>query len=391
MSKLFPPNFLWGAATSAYQVEGDNKNCDWCLWEKEKGLKQSGKACDHYRSFAEDFALAKSLNHNAHRLSIEWSRIEPAEGAWNEMEIEHYIQVLKTLKAMNMQVMLTLHHFTLPLWFFQKGGFLKRKNIFYFQRFTELAAKKFSDYVDFWITINEPNVYASHGYLLGDWPPGAKSFLKYQKIIRNLALSHKAAYRKIHSLLPEAKVGIAKNYIDFEAGPGVADKIACYGARYFWNGVFYKKTKNCHDFLGINYYFHDRVYASLRPPFYIVKNQNKQVSDIGAEIYPEGLYRILIALGKYKLPIYITENGLADREDKFRAEFITQHIAAVEHAIAQGIDIRGYLHWSLLDNFEWAHGFSPRFGLIEIDYATQKRTVRNSAKVYASLIKKLRI
>ncbi|MDP2918439.1 MAG: glycoside hydrolase family 1 protein [bacterium] len=382
----FPPNFLWGSATSAYQTEGDNKNCDWWQWEKEKGLEQSGKACDHYHLFREDFALAKSLNQNSHRLSLEWSRIEPEEGEWNEAEIEHYIQVLKTLKAEGMQVMLSLHHFTLPVWFSKKGGFSKRKNIFYFQRFAELAAKKFSDYVDFWITINEPNVYASHGYLLGNWPPGEKSFWQYQKVIHNLALSHKAAYRKIHKLLPEAKVGIAKNYIDFEAGKSWADKISCRLAHYFWNRAFYQKTKSHHDFLGINYYFHNRIYASLRPPFYTVKNENKKISDIGAEIYPEGLCHILLELKKYKLPIYITENGLADREDKLRGEFITQHIAAIERAIAQDVDVRGYFYWSLLDNFEWAHGFAPCFGLVEVDYATQKRIIRPSARIYADKI-----
>ena len=382
----FPPNFLWGSATSSHQVEGNNDKNDWWLWEKEKGLEQSGKACDHYHRFAEDFALAKSLNQNSHRLSLEWSRIEPEKGEWNEAEIEHYIQVLKTLKAEGMQVMLSLHHFTSPVWFAKKGGFLKRKNIFYFQRFAELAAKKFSDYVDFWITINEPNVYASHGYLSGNWPPGKKSFWQYQKLIRNLAASHKAAYRKIHKLLPEARVGIAKNYIDFEAGESWADKIACRLARCFWNNVFYQKTKGCHDFLGINYYFHNRIYASPRPPFYVVKNENKKTSDLGTEIYPEGLYHILLELKKYKLPIYITENGLADREDKLRGEFITQHIAVIERSIAQDIDVRGYFHWSLLDNFEWAHGFAPRFGLVEVDYATEKRIIRPSARIYADKI-----
>lgn len=390
-TKTFPQDFLWGAATSAYQVEGNNYNSDWWEWEQKRGLESSGLACNHYNLFQEDFEQAKGLNHNAHRLSLEWSRLEPQEGNFNTKEINHYLQVFKALKEKGFKVMLTLHHFTLPLWLAKKGGFLHPKSVFYFTRFTELAVKKFSDYVDFWITINEPNVFASHGYLAGDWPPGKKNFWQYKKVINRLAECHKQAYKKIHALLPEAQVGIAKNYIYFDAASSPLDKLACKIAKKFWNNVFYKKTKGCHDFLGINYYFHYKIQAQLAPPFYKMKDaisdtRNNAISDLGWEIYPEGLYHILWELKKFNLPIYITENGLADQKDKHRAQFITKHIEMIQKAIAQNIDVRGYLHWSLIDNFEWARGFSPRFGLIEIDYRTQKRTARPSARVYANII-----
>lgn len=383
----FPPDFLWGSATSAHQVEGGNYNNDWWEWEQKRKLESSGQACNHYNLFQEDFDLAKNLGHNAHRLSIEWSRLEPKEGEFSTKEIHRYREVFKALKERGMKIMLTLHHFTIPLWFSQKKGFLNPKSPDYFIRFVELVVKKYSDYVDFWITINEPNIYASHGYLRGDWPPGEKSYWQYKKVIKNLARAHRLAYQKLHSLLPEAQVGIAQNYIYFEPYKGILNKIVYRMAKKFWNNDFYKRTRGSHDFLGINYYFHNRIRAKLKPPFYEVKNENRKVSDLGWEIYPEGLYQILWELKKYNLPIYITENGLADREDKLRSRFITDHIEAIRCALDQDILVRGYLHWSLLDNFEWAHGFAPRFGLVEVDYQTQERTIRASARVYADLIK----
>jgi len=391
----FPSSFLWGAATSAHQVEGNNFDNDWWEWEQKRGLESSGLACNHYNLFAEDFSLAKSLQHNAHRLSIEWSRLEPKEGEFNEEEINHYLQVFKTLKENDLKIMLTLHHFTLPLWLAKKGGFLNNKITFYFIRFIELVVKKFSDYIDFWITINEPNVFASHGYLVGDWPPGKKSFWQYKKVIRRLAHCHQQAYKKIHTLLSEAQVGIAQNYIYFDADKSPFNKIACRMAKKFWNGDFYQRTRGYHDFLGINYYFYYKIQAQIKPPFYKIQKdisapQNKMISDLGWEINPEGLYKILLELKKFNLPIYITENGLADQKDRYRARSITQHIEMIKRAIAQDIDIYGYFHWSLIDNFEWLHGFKPRFGLIAIDYPTQERVIRSSARVYANIITNLK-
>jgi len=392
MPKDFPQNFLWGAATSAHQVEGNNRNNDWWEWEQaHKNLESSGEACDHYTLFREDFDLAKSLGHNAHRLSLEWSRIEPEEGKFSEREINHYITVLKALREQNFQVALTLHHFTLPLWFSQKGGFLNHKSRYYFTRFVETVVKKFSDYVDLWITINEPNVYAGFGYLQGKWPPGEKNFHKFKRALKNLVKSHKKAYAKIHALLPEARVGIAKNFVYFEPAKSFFDKIACRLADKFWNHLFYKKTKGYHDFLGVNYYYRDFIRTKLHRPFYQTENESQNISDLGWEIYPEGLYQILLKLKKYNLPIYVTENGIADKQDSLRPQFITQHIEAISRALAQNVPVHGYFHWSLLDNFEWAHGFTPRFGLVDIDYKTQKRTPRESAYRYKKIIEKFLI
>ncbi len=385
----FPTGFLWGAATSAYQVEGNNYNNDWWAWEQSHPqMESSGRACNHYNLFLEDFDLAKELGHNAHRLSIEWSRIQSQEGTFSEQETNHYLKVLRALKERNFQVMLTLHHFTLPQWLSRKGGFLKRNAPKLFALFVEYAVKKFSDYVDFWITINEPNIYASNSYLQGKWPPGSKNLRQYLRVLNQLAKCHRLAYQKIHALLPEAKVGIAQNYVFFEPDRPLLDKFACHFARKFWNQSFYQKTMGLHDFLGINYYFHHRLRSSFKPPFFKVKNRSQKISDLSWEIYPDGLYHILLELQKMNLPIYITENGLADQEDKLRPQFIMDHLEAIRRACAEGVDVRGYFHWSLLDNFEWAHGFGPRFGLVAVDYKTLKRTPRPSAYFYRDLIRK---
>lgn len=389
MLNEFPQNFLWGAATSAHQVEGGNYNNDWWVWEQSHPqLESSGRACNHYNLFLEDFDLAKKLGHNAHRLSLEWSRIQPREGIFSDQETNHYLKVLRALKEHNFQVMLTLHHFTLPQWFACQGGFLKRNAPKLFGTFIEYVVKKFSDYVDFWITINEPNIYASNGFLQGKWPPGKKNLRQYLRVLNILAKTHRLAYQKIHALLPEAKVGIAQNYVFFEPDRPLLDKLTCYLAQKFWNQSFYQKTNGWHDFLGINYYFHNRLRLGIKPPFWQVRNCNQKVSDLDWEIYPNGLYAILLELQKMNLPIYITENGLADKEDKLRPQFIIDHLEAIQRACSDGVDVRGYFHWSLLDNFEWAHGFGPRFGLVAVDYQTQQRIPRPSAYLYNDWIKK---
>ncbi|MEK7643212.1 MAG: glycoside hydrolase family 1 protein [Patescibacteria group bacterium] len=400
--------FFWGASTSAHQVEGGNKN-DWTEWEEKTAhemperakhrqwfksmpniytfLKNhhnyvSGGACDHYHHYEEDFNLAKSLGHNAHRFSIEWSRIEPRKGEFNEQEIEHYRNVIKALQERGLEPFVTLYHWTVPLWFRDEGGWLNRRSPKYFERYVQKLTESYKDLgIKFWITINEPEVYAGHSYLKGEWPPEIRSYRKYFKVMRRLAHTHVLAYRAIKSINPNAEVGIAKNNIYFEAhGINPWNKFLKWCADYFWNYQFLNRIKGEQDFIGLNYYFHNRINWSFG------KNENKKVSDMGWEIYPEGLYHVLCGIWRYKKPIYITENGVADEEDKFREEFIREHVMAMRRAMSEGIDVRGYFYWSLLDNFEWDKGFAPRFGLVEIDYVTQDRRVRSSAEAYKNII-----
>ena len=394
MSEIkFPKNFYWGASTSSHQVEGGNVN-DWSEWEKGSAedlarqankhfdLSQqkkfpemfqsrnyiSGRTCDHYHKFKEDFDIAKKLNHNAHRFSIEWSRIEPREGFIDQKEIEHYRQVLIALKERGIEPFVTLYHWTLPNWLARKGGWLNPKAPYYFDRYVKIISENLFDYVNFWITLNEPNVYASNSYLKGNWTPQKKSIFKYFNVLNNLTKAHKLAYRALKLIDLKCEVGIAKNNIYFENIPFID---------YFWNKYFLNRIKKEQDFIGLNYYFHQNLFG----------NKNESVSDLGWEIYPEGIYHTLRNLKEYKLPIYITENGLADANDEKRTKFIKDHLFWIYKAIKQGVDVRGYLYWSLLDNFEWDKGFWPRFGLVEVDFKTFERKIRPSAYEYAKICK----
>ena len=374
----FPENFLWGSATSAYQIEGGIKNCDWAKF------KDAGMACDHYSRYEEDFDLIKKLNQNSFRLSIEWSRIEPEEGKFDEKEIEHYKKVLSALRKRKIASFVTLYHWTLPLWFQRKGGWLDPQSSERFGRYVQKIVENLKKEVDFWLTINEPIIYAVNSYYKKKHPPREKSFFKTIKVIKNLVKSHKKAYEIIHRLDKGVKVSIAKNNIFFEPynRKSFLDKFGASLAGYFWNDYFLNRIKKYLDFIGLNQYFHARI----KFPFSI-KNENKITSDLGWEVYPESIYRVLKELRKYDLPIYITENGLADARDKHRKNFIKDYLYWVYMAIEEGVDVRGYLHWSLIDNFEWEKGFKPRFGLIKIDYQTLERKPRFSAFYYAQICK----
>jgi len=390
MKLEFPKNFFWGAATSAHQVEGGNHN-DWTEWEKETNHPISGRACNHYVRFHEDFDIAKSLNQNAHRFSIEWSRIEPEEGKWDEKEIEHYRDVIRALRERGIEPFVTLWHWTLPIWVAKQGGWENKKTIDDFTRYVDKIIRSLKS-VAYWITLNEPEIYTFNSYLRGKWPPTSpaggpqkKSFFKFLKVYRNLIDAHKQVFDSIHTWVSDTQVGIAKNNSYFE---GWLAPIL----NYFWNNWFLNKIKNHQNFIGLNYYFHNRIKG-----FKLNQNDNKEVSDFDWEIYPEGIYHVLKDLQKYRKPIYITENGVADAKDIHREKFIKEHLRWTHKAIAEGVDVRGYFYWSLLDNFEWDKGFWPRFGLVEMDYSakggsasggkTLERKIRPSALEYAKIAK----
>lgn len=386
---IFPKEFLWGATTSAYQVEGGNVNSDW------EDFKSAGKADDQYNRYEEDFELAKFLGHNSHRLSIEWARIEPREGEFDQTEIEHYKKVLKALKDRKLTVCLTLWHFTSPKWLAKKGGWENLKAPYYFERFVKKIVPYLRNWVDLWITINEPGIYAFMGYLGGDdagsFPPGKKSNLAALKVNWNFARAHKKAYIAIHKLVPGAKVGIAQNTSSFEAyhKHSFREQLAVGLSDLISNHSFYALTKGYHDFLGLNYYFHHRfnTKSGLIPDRIDPNIQERDVSDLGWEVYPEGLFSVLTDLSD-GLPIYITECGIASTNDDRRTRFLINYLQEVYKAIQVGVRVRGFFYWSLIDNFEWHRGFDPRFGLVEVDYETESRTVRPSALVYKEIIKR---
>ena len=406
----FPKGFLWGSATSSHQVEGGTRN-DWSEWEKQNAerLAQeaekkfnhlsnwtdikaqaqnpanyiSGRACDHYNRYEEDFDIAQSLGHNVHRFSIEWSRIEPEEGKWDEKEIEHYRKVIRALHELGMEPFVTLWHWCIPLWMRDKGGVTSKEFPRYFARYAERMAQELGNDVKFWMTLNEPTSVIINSFMLGVWPPQKKSVFFTLRAYKTLAQAHREAYYAIRAVQKNAQIGFGnilkfcepmrKNFFD-----GLIARIAD-----FWlNRYFLKLTGDTHDYYALQYYFHMRIAFPGK-----IKNENERLSDLGWELYPEGIYHLLKRPEYSKKPVYITENGLADARDAQREWFIKEHLRWVHKAMQEGVDVRGYFYWSLLDNFEWDKGFWPRFGLVEIDYKTLERKIRPSAHEYAKIIK----
>ncbi|MBN2223638.1 MAG: glycoside hydrolase family 1 protein [Deltaproteobacteria bacterium] len=420
----FPKRFLWGGATSSHQIEGGNFNNDWWAFEQVPGHiidgKISGDACDHYHRFREDFALLKGLNHNAHRLSLEWSRIEPAKGYFSAAAIEHYIEVIKELKRLKITPIVTLHHFSTPLWMAREGGWLNPACIDRFAIFTKAVASALGKDVRLWMTINEPMVYAFFAYITGEHAPGVKSPLKGFRVARNMLLAHARAYHAIKEIDPTAQVGFAKHMRVFE--PYRQDntwdaKIARNQDKAFnmdfidalFTGESSGNIKvkpsekelvkgNC-DFIGLNYYARDSVKFSLLSPSTLFgktvpppPGMKTSHFDVG-EYYPHGIYRLLSTISQYGVPLYVTENGVAtvldekEKDDRYRREYMAAHIYEVGKALKDGMDIRGYLFWSSFDNFEWAEGYTMRFGMIHVDYETQKRTIKPSGKLFSEIAK----
>jgi len=392
----FPKDFLWGAATAAYQVEGGNEHADWWCWEKGAGKEPSGDACRHHELYELDFELAKGLGHNAHRLSVEWSRIEPEEGKFSEEALKHYAEVLLALRIRGIEPVVTLHHFTNPQWLADLGGWMNKRSVSYFLRFSERVVRALAEHVHFWITVNEPTIYFSHAYILGVWPPQGTSVPKGLIVKEHLAEAHIKAYKMIHRLyqekgLPNPAVSISQHMQAFEpCTPSLKNKFAAFlRHRWFNLGLIDQFVRHkALDFIGINYYSRQLVelkkwgLADLVEDVCAGGHHPVKKNSLGWDIYPEGLGDLLLKLKKYKLPVMVTENGICTSEDALRWEFIAGHLRHIHRAMEQGVPVIGYLYWSLLDNFEWDKGFGPRFGLIDVDYKTQQRTVRESAKKF---------
>jgi len=409
----FPDGFFWGTAVSSHQVEGNNKNNDWWEFEMRGKVKDgqiSGLACDHWNRYEKDFELIKELNNNAYRFSIEWSRIEPKKEFFDDSAIGHYKKMIISLKNRNIEPFVTLHHFTNPIWISKEGGWLNPKTIDYFLEYVERVVREFKDLVKFWISINEPNAYAFTSYLMGMFPPQEKSLNKMITVLNNMVKAHAKAYHIIHNIVPNAKVSVAYNFMIFDPiNPySFFDKKVQKFIDRLYNLIFletlitgkfsspFKKenivyAKDTLDYIGVNYYTRLYVGFDLKsfPNFvklYVPEEVEK--SDFGWEIYPEGLYRVLKRfwnmIGK---PIVITENGISDSRDEKRPKYIISHILELHKAINDSINVLGYFYWSLMDNFEWAEGFLQRFGLFEVDFDTQERKWRESAKIYAEIAK----
>jgi beta-glucosidase len=391
-AQSFPPGFLWGTAISAHQTEGNNIHSDWWAWEQGPrltGREPSGRAANHWELYQSDFRLARDLGFNAQRISLEWARIEPAPDAWSSEALGHYRAVLEFLKQLGFTTFVTLHHFTNPLWLARWGGWETPAVVEHFVRYVEHVTRELGDLVDLWNPINEPTVYATYAYLIPLWPPQKSSLVGAWRVFRHMVQAHRAAYRTIHTIWPNAYVGTAHHMAAGEpARDHWLDRAAVGVGQWLYNDWFLEAVRTALDFVGINYYFRKRLRVRARAwrrAFCEELPAECPQTDLGWEIYPPGIYQQLVRAKPFRLPVYVTENGLADAADTQRAEFIRAHLAQVHRAIAEGVDVRGYFHWSLIDNYEWHHGFTPRFGLVEVDYGTFERRPRPSAYVYGTI------
>ncbi len=389
-SYQFPKDFLWGTATSAYQIEGNNKKSDWWAWEhrnKNKGkwpLEPSLLACDSYRRFEEDFDLAVELNNNAIRIGLEWARLEPEPGKFDQKELAHYKKVLQAAKDRGLKTFVTLHHFTNPVWIADMGGWVNPKVTNHFAKYTKKCAEEFRDMIDFYITVNEPQVYSLLAFLLARWVPQSHNPFKVLLVQKNMRRAHQKAYLAIKEVA-NYPVGLVKNIAWYEpssSSKNPLDKVASGILRFLNNDFFLKPIKDELDFLGLNYYFSNKL-KNLR-----IQNPNDKISDLGWWLETKGIKKVLLDLKRYQIPIYITENGLADAQDKYRTWYLRGILKSCAQARDKGVDLKGYFHWSLIDNYEWAEGYRPRFGLVEIDRENNlQRKPRPSFYEYAKICK----
>ena len=411
MSQSSLKNFFWGASTSSHQVEGGNNN-QWTQWELHnskrlaRGSKRklskfknwedikdraqnpenyiSGKGVDHYNLYKKDFDIAKQLNINCLRFSIEWSRIEPKQGEWDQKEIEHYLDYIVEMKERGITPFLNIWHWTVPIWFSELGGFEKKQNIKYFDRFVKKIAHELINDIDYVLILNETNVYTTYSYLTKQWPPAGRSLLKAIKVNLNLVRAHKIAYSDLKQVKPSIQVGIAHN-MSLNLTTRMSNPISEITAKIadkFWNWWFLDKVTTEIDFVGINYY--QTQYVSS----FKMSDPIEPVNDLGWYMNPSGIYDLSKKVwDRYAKPIIISENGVADEKDIFRKWWIEETVKSIRRLKEEDVEIFGYFHWSLLDNFEWAYGWWPKFGLISVDRSDMSRNVRKSAYTYSDIIK----
>jgi beta-glucosidase len=403
----FPADFVFGSATAAHQVEGNCVHNDWWAHEHApdtSAIEPSGIACDHYHRFAGDFRLLQTLGQRAHRLSVEWSRIEPEEGQIQRGEIDHYRAVLETLRGLDIEPWVTLHHFTSPVWFARRGGFARADNIVAFRRFVELVAKEYGDLVQRWCTINEPTVVAEMGHRFGYFPPRLTDAAVAADVLCNLFRAHAVATETLRQharLAPFIGITLAVEAVEPYRPDSAADRELASRRDAETNGVSFEALrtgvfsypdrapveipglKAASDFVGIQYYSRMRYDAESGGP--AMPDTDRQLSQMAWEVYPEGFGPLLQRAASAGVPVYVTENGMACDDDRIRVRYIGDHLAVVDQVRRDGADVRGYFYWSSMDNFEWNFGYGPKFGLVAVDRTTLTRAPRPSAYFFGEI------
>ena len=409
----FPRGFLWGTATAAHQVEGNNTNNNWWAWEQRPGRvrngDKSGLACDWWGGrWREDLDRAAEGGQNAHRLSVEWSRIQPTPDRWDETAIDRYRQILRGLGERGLTPLVTLHHFSDPLWFEEKGGWANPQAAEYFAAYVNKVVEALKGFVSYWITLNEPNALALHAYMFAEFPPGEKSLVKTLQVMTNLARAHAAAYHVIHRLQPTARVSLALHARPLlpERSWSPLDRLAAGVYDSLVNDFFPRvatsgeirvsawrksipEAKNTLDYFGLNYYTRELIGFTLDPQAAFARRsfgKDAELSPNGFIAHDPSVFgQVLRWANRFHLPILITENGVEDTECALRPRYMIEHLYQLWRAINENVPIKGYFHWTLVDNFEWDYGWSLRFGLWELDVETQARRKRPSADLYAEI------
>ncbi|UGQ12802.1 family 1 glycosylhydrolase [Yinghuangia sp. ASG 101] len=408
----FPDGFLWGSATAAHQIEGNNLASDfWALEHaaNSRFAEPSGDACDHYRLFREDIALLADLGLNSFRFSIEWARVEPEDGFFSDAALAHYRDVLEACHASGVVPVVTLHHFTSPKWLMGLGGWEYERTPERFAAYCRTVMAELGDLIPYACTLNEANIgrvirriVANLGegrrprveqapVGLGEGPgasqPGGRApeghFLSQfsDTAFDVITRAHTAARAVIREVSPHTEVGLTLALQDVQALPG-GEK----AAEEVWAELFedFLPAIAGDDFLGVQNYSRIRVGPEGVAPV----PEDAEVTQMGYEFYPQALGSVLRAAASAGLPLIVTENGLATDDDARRVAFVRSALEGLERSLADGVDVRGYLHWTLLDNFEWMHGFAPKFGLIAVDRATQRRTVKESARFLGAIARR---
>ena len=391
----FPENFALGAASAATQIDGDCRESNWYDWYLKGRIKDNSNpdiATDHRGHLEEDTRLMAEMGIRHYRFGLEWARLEPREGEFSEEELQKVRQEITLLRQNGIEVLLTLHHFSNPMWFERQGGFLRSGAVERYLAMVEYAVRGLGDLVGEYVTVNEPNVYAFCGYLGGGFPPGECNPLHALRIMKVLGECHRRAYRLIHTIhaemgWPEPKVGFAAHMRAFTpySARNLWHRLACRISEYLFqtriNRTYLLGNQGPYaDFLGLNYYARTATSGLGDGTL-----PGVAVNDLGWEIYPAGIVECCRKLHALlpQLPIYITENGTADNHDSFRRRYLYEHLKALTES---GLPVTRYYHWCFVDNFEWLEGFTARFGLIHFDPVTHRRTVKKSGEFYARMI-----
>lgn len=385
MGRSFPDGFIWSSATAAHQIEGGNWNNDWWAWEHTPGSaakEPSGDACDSYHRFAEDHAIVEELGLGAYRFSLEWSRIEPEEGLFSTAALDHYARVCDDLLGRGIDPVVTFHHFTTPRWVAREGGWESEATIARFARFCERTLRHLGDRPRMACTINEPNMVATVGWLAGQFPPGKSDPAARRAVNDIFCRAHRRAYEAIKGVRADLPTGLTLAM----QSPHPVDGGEERAARIMRNlEDVYLDAVAGDDFLGVQTYSRMRI----GPGGQLGPEEGMRTTLMGYEFYPEALEETIRRAWAYTdgVPIVVTENGIGTDDDAERIEYVERALAGVLRCLDDGIDVRGYTYWSLLDNFEWAHGYGPTFGLVAVDRTTFTRMPKPSARWFGTVVK----